>query len=243
VDSVLVRFFPADREYLGRWTEMSVPSPAAYSGASWRYLLPLFVAALLVAASSSIQPWQPERKIWWAPDKIPRQIGDWSSQPVNVDKNAMGSVLPNHWIRRAYADGPARIELFVGSDNLQGRHSSLLADKTVLPGSGYEIREQSEILLAGIGAPVQASLLQRQTGRVLSYRWVMNASPLWSEALRAFLAVDRSDLVAERRLILVRISTSAGNSPGARERAARRLDAFADLLAPGLDKIDRPEPL
>ena len=80
--------------------------------------------------------------IWWAPDKIPRQMGDWASRPVEVDKNALGSVLPNHWVRRAYARGNERVALFVGSDDLQGRHSSLLAEKTVLPASGFEIAEQ-----------------------------------------------------------------------------------------------------
>ena len=243
VDSAAVRFFPADRAYLGRWTEMSASSPGAGMRAGWRILLPLFVAASLVAASAVIDPWQPERNIWWSPEKLPRQMGSWSSRPVDVDKNALGSVLPNHWVRRAYADGAGRVELFVGSDDLQGRHSSLLAEKTVLPGSGYEIREQWETSLADVEAPVQVSLLRRETGRVLTYRWVMNASTFWSETLRAFLALDRSHLVAERRLILVRISTSAGNSTGGLARATQRLQAFAGLLVPRLDEIDRPEPL
>ena len=131
----------------------------------------------------------------------------------------------------------------MGSDDLQGRHSSLLAEKTVLPASGFEIAEQWETSLEGVDPPVQASLLRRATGRVLSYRWVMNADSTFRETLRAFWALDRSDLVSERRMILVRISTSAGNSPGALARAIQRLQAFAGPLAPRLDEIDRPEPL
>ena len=245
LDFALSRIFPASPGYLLRWNveargEPDRPDPAP---SRLRSLAPLVVLALLGLGSRAIVPWQPERLVWWAPSKIPNDLPGWTAEPTAVDRDAVGSALPNHWIRRNYSKGNMRIDTYVGTDNLQGRETSLLSPKTVLPESGFDILEQSILAVDGVDGPVQASLLRREFEQVLSYRWVMGASSLWVEAPRAFLAVDRSDWVGERRLILVRLSTRVRNIPGGRIQANAELGDFARVLAPWLEKIAVPEPL
>ncbi len=243
LDSVLIRVSPAGGPYQHRWTQPPSETGTGSPKLGLRYLLPFSVATALAVSSFLIQPWQPERMIWWTPDKIPAEIQGWTSTPVPVDKNALGSILPNFWIRRAYSKGSARLDVFVATDNLQNKHTSLLSEKTVLPASGFQIGEQKTIALPGISSPIRASVLQAEFTQVLSYQWLVDASSLESETLRSFLAIDRSDLVSPRRIILVRISATLGNTAGSQRRAEAQLAAFSEVFAPQLDKISQPEAL
>jgi exosortase len=243
LDSVLARWLPADDAYLRRWAQPADPKETEGHARGLRAILPLCVVASMTLGSFVIQPWHPERMIWWAPYKIPMELDDWQAKSVPVDKHSMGSLVPSHWIRRAYRKGSALVEVYVASDNLQGRHTSLLSGRTVLPGPAFSVREQRFISLDGVEGPVLASVLQAKSEQMLSYRWLIGASGLATETLRAFLAIDRSDFSEPRRLLLVRISTRVDTALGGRLRAKTRLLQFADVLVPWLNQIKEPEAL
>jgi hypothetical protein len=128
----------------------------------------------------------------------------------------------------------------VATDELLDRQTSLLSPKTVLPESGFEIREQRSVAIEGVLGSVTESVLQGEFQRVLSYHWVMGASGRGVEALRGFLGVDRSGWTTSRRLLLVRISTPLGHSVRSRGRAEARLREFAAGLVAQLDEIAEP---
>jgi hypothetical protein len=155
----------------------------------------------------------------------------------------MGSVRGNHWIHRIYTNDHRQVELFLASDDLRGRHTSLLSPLTVLPAPDLSIREQRTIALEGVSAPVVASLLQGEFERVLSYRWILGESNFWRDTMAGFIALEHSDFVAPGQRILVRISTSLEPSPTARPRAEDRLRTFSAALEPWLGAIRDPEPL
>ena len=249
LDSLLVRRFPADAAYLARW---SAPRElAAHDGdgsalattRNHRALAVLSFFAFLLASGWTLQPWQPTPMLDWVPYRIPVEIDGWRGEPLKTDKYAMGSIQANHWIHRSYTRGSRRVELFVATDNLRRRHTSLLSPRTVIPGPGYSIREQEALHLESAGAPVVVSLLRGRFEEGVSYRWILGDPSFWREAFGGFFAMEHSDLVRSRQLVLVRISTSA-TSPTAtgRRRAEETLRSFSAALAPWLEAIEPPEP-
>ncbi len=242
LDRVLIRFIPGETSAAGPGRIPGVEGEVR-ARASARHWLVLALLAALALGSFIVHPWEPTRMLRRAPYGIPSQWAGWRGRPIEIDKNAMGSVAPDRWIHRLYEKGSAEVEVFVATDELSRRGSSLLSPKTVLPESGFEILEQEVVAVPGLDVAVEASVLQGEFERALSYRWVTGASGIGVEALRLFLGVDRSDWVTPRRLILVRISTPVGQSVRSRSRAEARLREFAGFLAPSLDEMARPEAL
>jgi len=249
VDSLLVRRFSADAAYLARWS--APPEPADQDGddsalatlRNRRALAVLSFLAFLLVGGWAIQPWQPTPMLDWVPYRIPVEIDGWRGKPLKTDKHAMGSIHPNHGIHRSYTQGTRRVELFVATDNLGRRHTSLLSPRTVLPGPGFSIREQETLHLEGVAPPVVVSLLRRDFEEVVSYRWILGDPSLWREALGGFWAIEHSDLVPSRQLVLVRISTSVASPAAAeRRRAEETLRSFSAALRPWLDAIEPPQP-
>ncbi len=243
LDSLLVRRLPADSAYLARWNPPAKPDDPGGNNRDPRALVLLGVISILAASSWLIQPWQPTRMINWSPYTIPIELDGWRGQPIKTDEDSMGSVRGNHWIHRIYTNDHHQVELFLASDDLRGRHTSLLSPLTVLPAPDLSIREQRTIALEGVSAPIVASLLQGEFERVLSYRWILGESNFWRDAMAGFIALEHSDFVAPGQRILVRISTPLEPSPTARPRAEDRLRTFSAALEPWLGAIRDPEPL
>jgi hypothetical protein len=242
LDTLLARAFPADTAYLARWS-LPVHESEADSAARSRRAFGLLGFLLILTASAwLIEPWQPTRMVNWSPYAIPIELDGWQGKPIKIDKKAMGSILPSQGIHRVYTKDRQQIALFVATDDLRGRHTSLLSPRTVLPGPAFSVREQESIRLEGVDAPVVASLLQGRFEQALSYRWIVGESSFWQETLRGGLALDHSDFVPPRLLILVRISTSIGPTPVSRLQAESRLRAFLNALGPRLENIRDPEP-
>ncbi len=243
LDTLLVRSFPADAAYLARWSPPVHESEADGAARSRRAFGLLGFLLILTASAWLIEPWQPTRMVNWSPYAIPIEIDGWQGKTIKIDKKAMGSILPSQAIHRVYTKGRQQIALFVATDDLRGRHTSLLSPRTVLPGPAFTVREQESIRLEGVDTPVVASLLQGRFEQALSYRWIVGESSFWQETLRGGLALDHSDFVSPRLLVLVRISTSMGPTPASRLQAESRLRAFLNALGPRLETIRGPEPL
>ncbi len=242
LDRILLRLIGPDDQEGRHWM-----APRTRGQRQLEFSVPaaLVVALVAVLALSSflIQPWQPEKNFRWSPYKISIGWESWRGRAVDIDKNAMGSVVPQGWIHRLYERGNAQVKLFVATDELLDRQTSLLSPKTVLPESGFEIREQRSVAIEGVRGPVTESVLQGEFQRVLSRRWVMGASGSAVEAMRGFLGLDRSGWTNSRRLLLVRISTPLGQSVQSRARAEARLREFAEGLVAQLDEITKPRTL
>jgi exosortase len=243
LDSLLVRQFPADSAYLARWNPPPKLEDRVDHRQGQRGLALLGVVSILAASSWLIRPWQPTRMINWSPYTIPLEFDGWRGQPIKTDEDLMGSVRGSHWIHRIYTNDHRQVELFLASDDLRGRHTSLLSPLTVLPAPDLSIREQRTIALEGVDAPVVESLLRGEFKRVLSYRWILGESNLWRDATAGFIALEHSDFVAPAQRILVRISTPLEPAPTGLRRAEDRLEKFSTALAPWLGAIRDPEPL
>ena len=242
LDSLLSRRLPADATRLGRWSPRPAPGDIGKPAQTWRITVVLAVLSTLCALSFAIHPWQPSDTIWSAPYAIPTKIDGWRATPVKTDREAMGSVAPNHYIDRLYTKDRAQIRLFVATDRTTERHTSLLSPRSALVGSSFRIAEESEIALPGVGDPVSASVLEGNFEQILSYSWTMGLSTAWAEAIRGFLGIDRTDFVAPRQAVWVRVSTSIDPSPASRRLARRRLRDFAANLQPWLVEISAPRP-
>jgi len=243
LDSLLVRRLPADSAYIARWNPPPKLEDPVDNRQGRRVLAVLGVVSILAASSWFIQPWQPIRMINWSPYTIPLEFDGWRGQPIKTDEDSMGSVRGSHWIHRIYTNKNRQVELFLASDDLRGRHTSLLSPLTVLPAPDLSIREQGTIALEGVDAPVVESLLRGEFERVLSYRWILGESNIWRDAMAGFIALEHSDFVAPAQRILVRISTPLEPAPTALRRAEDRLEKFSTALAPWLGAIQDPEPL
>ena len=241
LDSLLAKRLPADRARLERWAGTSGTPITHDSFPVLRAVIPAGFLLVMALGPFFIQPWSAPRNLWVPPYKIPMTFAGWEAEALPFDRDTMGSVLPTHSMHRIYSRGKERVEVFIASDRLQGRHTSLLSPKTVLPGPAMRIQSQNSRHLEGFDQPALASWLAGAPGETLSYQWLFGNLGLSRETLRSFMALDRSDWTSPRRLLLVQLSTPVEGRVGGRAQAEDRLQRFATALTPWLEKIRAPQ--
>ena len=241
LDALLANRLPADPARLRRWAGLSGASSPQGPFPVMRAVIPAGFLLAMGLSSFWIQPWTAPRNLWIPPYKIPMTFGGWEAKGVPFDRHTMGSILPTYSMHRIYSQGDDQVEVYIATDRLQGRHTSLLSPRTVLPGPGLTVASQSNRAVEGYDEPTLASWLTGTPHETLSYQWLFGASGLGEETLRNVLALDRSQWTPPRRLLLVRLSTPVEASLGGRGRAEKRLEGFATALIPWLEKIRAPQ--
>ena len=88
------------------------------------------------------------------------------------------------------------------------RNRSALSPKTQFPGSGWIVEERYRVRLGPDERPVEASLLRSGSSRTLVYHWREGAGSWPREALRSFLALDRSPFRQSGEMLVVRIGAA-----------------------------------
>ena len=132
-----------------------------------------------------------------------------------MDRLYLGSVHFERESRRAYTadrpppgtsmDGkPPQVEAFVGEIWHRTRPQSGRSEKNCVPGRGWRAVERSTFELRR-GIHVERTLAQSESRRMLSWTYAVGLDPVAIEALRSFLALDRSPFAREGSVPLVRL--------------------------------------
>jgi exosortase len=226
--------------------------PAPVLGAAARQAHPpaALYAWLGVAALASIAIPRFEARGLGAPrELLPASLPGWKGEEVAVDRLYLGSVrFENAASRRYRAEVPppgtsqgetVRVTAFIGESDRRSRGTSIQSPKNRVPGRGWLAESVgAEPLPGGYRAERVVSMLEGR--RTLAYVWYQGLGSPWSEALRAFLALDQSPWRRDRRAYVVRLYTELLTGPGAERAASRRVLAALRGLRPSLEGLDRP---
>ena len=160
---------------------------------------------------------------------------------LDTDQLFLGSAtFREHFTLRYSPQRGHEVVLFfgLGSPSQPGR--SALSPKTALPGSGWIVEDRFSTALEPDGRVVEASVLRAGGSRVLSYHWTEGAAAWPVEALRDFLALDRSPFTSRQGMRIVRIGAAmVGSAPQGKQQAEGKLVSFYHLLRPLLDELEK----
>ena len=232
IDVALQRWLP-ERFRRGR-RERRVDPAGARPAPAWRYATLLGALALLLVAAWRITPWKPPAGVPHWGVSLPRNWGEYESAAMRIDPKFLGSLRFSRRVNRAYEHAGARVEIFVGYDDMTHRARSPFSPRLPYPGAGWELEESQRLELDAFPGPVSASLLRSGRRRALSYTWYEDAQPPLRELVRAVVALDRSLAKPPVGVTAVRLTTYVAPTPTGLAEAHERLRAFAGELRPKL---------
>jgi EpsI family protein len=200
------------------------------------------LAALLAVASFALPRFPtPEPDPVRLPSQLAAGIGDLFSQELEIDGVFLGTAGFRDSTSRRFRRGGHPIDVFVGVGWRAGRARTALSPKTAVPGSGWTLEAESEVVLAPDGRTVRSLLYRSDTQRLLVYHWYEGSLGLVTETARALAALDSSPLRRSEEIVAVRMATgvdapvASGLGP-----AADRLASFYVELRWVLDRVQQP---
>jgi exosortase len=207
-------------------------------------------AWLGVAALASVAIPRFEAQGLGAPrELLPASLPGWKGEEVLVDRLYLGSVrFENSASRRYRAEVPppgtsqgetVRVTAFIGESDRRSRGTSIQSPKNRVPGRGWTAETVAHEDVPG-RRRAERVVSMSEGRRTLSYVWYQGLGSPWSEALRAFLALDQSPWRRDRRAYVVHLYTDLLSGPRAERNASRRLLAALRGLRPSLEGLDRP---
>ena len=149
---------------------------------------------------------------------------------LSLDETFLGSVRYTMHIYRPFARAGEAIFVFVGYDDRMHRTRSFLTPKNAFVDAGWEVEERHFLQPEVSQRRVESVLARSRQRRLLSHVWYANTGPLYTEVLRAVLALDQSPLRRRAAGRVVRISTPVGPEAESEAAARARLRAFAPAL-------------
>jgi len=188
-------------------------------------------SGLLAAASFTPSSASTEQGLAWNPHDIPLNLSGWRSEPLQLDRQFLGSATFDKDANRRFRLGDDSIDVFAGVARRGRRVSSLITPKTLTLGTG-RMPSAQEAFPLGPGAPAAtAATIRSHEGLQRVVRWHTNVDTLGRETLRALLALDRGTTRRPGMPHVIRLSTPIAE-PGKLQAADTRLRDFArDLLA------------
>ncbi|HEX2485501.1 MAG TPA: exosortase/archaeosortase family protein [Myxococcota bacterium] len=229
---------------LDRWLDgrLDAPAPAEATGAhasagSAAPRPPAAVFAWLAAAALATVALPPfaQRGEVIGPALLPETLAGFRDpETLEPDRLFLGSVRFSRSDYRSYEPDPARagtgrVAIFVGEDAWRHRSFSVRSPKTSYPGRGFVVEERAEVDLVH-GYRAERLVLRGERSRTLAVRFYVGVEGATREALRAFLALERSPFARPGHGFVVRNSTELERGPQGVARAERRLrDAVRGL--------------
>jgi exosortase len=217
------------------------PPPAAAAGRAVG-ARSLWVATGALAAFAAVAllvpPWSPPRSP--APDLARdfAEIGGWRSEELRVDRKFLGRIGMQQYLYRRYSRNGQAVDLFAAVGIRSSRPFSALFTKALLPGSGWNTRQQGATRLDPGGIEATWRVAVSGTRKFLVISWHERAGGLLGESLRSFLGLDRSPLRRPDQPVVVRIATRMTGPEGRnRARAEAQLLDFYSVLRPKLDAL------
>lgn len=205
--------------------------------------------AAAALASVALQPFDAPsnvRGLELLPETLP---GFRPEEVLEPDRMFLGSVRFARTAYQAFVPDPVRagaepVAVFVGEDARSARGTSVLSPKTALPGRGLSIEERADVELP-LGYRAERVVASTERSRVLSVRLHLGVAGPGTEALRDFLALERSPFARRGHGYVVRLSTRVAPGPQGVPQAERRLRDALRGLDPHLRAIaewKRPAP-
>jgi exosortase len=172
------------------------------------------------------------------PSQLAAGIGDLFSEELQTDRMFLGSAGFRDSTTRRFRREGHPIDVFVGVGWRPGRARTALSPKTAIPGSGWALEAEGEVVLAPDGRAVRSLLFRSETRKLLVYHWYEGSLGLAAEIARALAAVDSSPLRHPEEIVAVRMATDVEGSVSAGlGRAADRLASFYVELRGVLDRV------
>jgi EpsI family protein len=210
--------------------DLGPPLPPFYTMRPGRWAT---LAAILIGIAvgvTLIPPWMPSPK---PPDplfiRLPNRVGEWSAQILKLDTEFQGALYFNESTYRLYRNGDSEVVVFATEDDRLHPLLTLISPKTAYPGPGWEMDSSERSPLDALRVDATVHVMRSIRGRRLVYHWYQGRSPLWIEALRQALALDRGPLRRTDSLLAVRMETPI--NVGGREAAERVLAEFIKEMA------------
>jgi EpsI family protein len=228
-DGLLARILP--EEPPRRIRRSGVPWPVGRIAA-----LAAFLAALGIAQWLTPRFVPPPMPPAWTLSNLPLRFEAWTSETQNVDKDFLGSIGFTERSLRRFTSGADQVDVFVGTNDHHHRSGSLISDKTRLPGTGWEIEGPIEQATVG-DLTVERFVTRSGHDRQLVYHWRQGVLPVGDEALRSFLALDRSSWRRDTPAVVVRLTTPLDDR--GEPAAEQRLATFVPYVRGGLESLDR----
>jgi len=240
LDGVLERVGRARSRQGSPATPAPAPAAQADSGADPRHLgFAAAVLALLALGSAALPrfPTSPPQPLHLS-DWLEAGIRDPSPRELETDRVFLGSAgFLDSAARRFLHDGHP-VDVFVGMGWRAGRARTALSPKTALPGSGWILEADDEVVLEPDGREVRSLLFRSETQWLLVYHWYEGSLGLAAETARSLAGFDASPLRRAEEIMAVRIATdvdapvASGLGP-----ASDRLASFYVELRKVLDRL------
>lgn len=233
VDGVLGRLLPSQP------VEGPSPGPTAaggQAGAVWQWRAATAALAVFASVSLAMPTWprsEPRLEAFLVSDFI--EIGPWRSSEIPVDRRFLGRIGFFREVSRRYFRGGDVVKLYAAASDREFRPRSVLFSKAVLPGSGWNTREQGTLRLEPGGIEASWRVVVSGTRKEFVVYWSEGGAGLLEESFRSLLGLDKSPLRRPGEALVVRLATAMTDPEEARALAEARILRFYDALRPELD--------
>lgn len=199
--------------------------------------------SLVLLAIATIPAWVPA----WRPKtviqppsiyRMPPTLGEWKATAQPVDERFLGSVAFTERLSRAYVRDGEHVDLFLGLDRRLEREAHMASTKTMIPSSGWELIERTEISPDEDGRSARWVVVESRNRQALVLHWYEGVLPVALETVRSLFALDHSPLRRPGYALLVRAATPISPGPTGREEAVARIEEFIAHVIPELAKVD-----
>ena len=172
-----------------------------------------------------------ERKTF---DKFPMQIGEWQGKRDKIDDASLGLLHLDDYIMANYRKNNSMVNFYTAFYEQQEAGGAAHSPKTCLPGGGWRIVSNTEIMLDGTSLPSSVNrfvISQGEHKQVVYYWFQQRGKIIASEyAVKWHMLIDS---IKDNRTdgALVRLTTLVGTNEDI-EKADKRLLEFSQQITP-----------
>jgi exosortase len=158
---------------------------------------------------------------------LPRELFGERAAGLSTDVPFLGTVSFSDRFDRGYGSGSERVRVFAGENDRRNRRGSIVSEKTLYPGSGWQRLSRVDVQLEP-GVDAELSTFASPHALRQELHWREGVEDFWTELAYNFLGLDQSALTArEGRARVFRVGAEvAGGVIDRRER----LFAYARVL-------------
>ncbi len=194
-------------------------------------LLVLVVTSILTLSLGQRAVVNLERKTF---DQFPMQVGEWQGQRDKLDDASLRLLALDDYIMANYKNNNDTVNFYVAYYEAQEAGGAAHSPKTCLPGGGWRIVSNTEIMLdnTSLSAPVNRFVISQGENKQVVYYWFQQrGKTIASEyAVKWHMLIDS---IKDNRTdgALVRLTTLVGPTEDI-EKADKRLLDFAKQITP-----------
>ena len=159
------------------------------------------------------------------PQELPRELAGWTVREGEDPGHFLGNVRFTHCSNLVYDRGRESVSVFLGWDDRRLRIRSLLSDKNVIPGAGWEVEQRGPLASEPGAVRMERVVARRFAERALALHAYRGSGSVLEETLRGALALDQpgSPFARPERTRVLRLSTAIDPGPAGQREAEERL--------------------